>query len=111
MKVLTKLEENVLLVILKLEDDAYIVSIKTTLEKFLKKNISFGALYLSLNRLTRDKYLRTEIGEATSRKGGRAKKYYRITREGVMKLKEIHSLQRKLWGNFDRLSEKVLEKR
>lgn len=110
MKVLTKLEENVLLVILKLEDNAYIVTIKTTLEKYLKKNISFGALYLSLNRLTRDKYLRTEIGEVTSQKGGRAKKYYRITREGILKLKEIHNLQRKMWGDFDRLSEKVLEK-
>jgi len=110
MKVLTKLEENVLLVILRLEDDAYIVSIKTTLEKYFKKNISFGALYLSLNRLIRDKYLRTEIGEATSQKGGRAKKYYRITREGVLKLKEIYSLQKKMWVDFERLSGKILEK-
>jgi len=111
MKILSKLEENVLLVILKLEDNAYIVTIKTTLEKYLKKNISFGALYLSLNRLTRDKYLRTEIGDPTSQKGGRAKKYYRITREGVLKLKEVHTLQRKMWGDFDKLSDKILEKR
>lgn len=110
MKVLTKLEENVLLVILKLEDDAYIVSIKTTLEKYLKKNISFGALYLSLNRLIRDKYLQTVIGNPTSQKGGRAKKYYRLTREGVLKLKEVHSLQKKMWGDFDKLSDTNLEK-
>lgn len=110
MKILTRLEENVLLVILKLEGNAYIVTIKTTLEKHLKKNISFGALYLSLNRLTRDRYLRTEIGEATSQKGGRAKKYYRLTREGVKKLNEIRSLQKIMWSDFDKLSEKILER-
>lgn len=109
MKVLTKLEENVLLVILKLKDNAYIVSIKDTLEKYLGKSISFGALYLSLNRLTRDGFLRTEIGEATSQKGGRAKKFYRMTKAGVLKLREIHSLQKKMWQGFDRLSEKIMD--
>ena len=110
MKVLTKLEEHVLLVILKLEDGAYIVSIKTSLEKYLKKDISFGALYLSLNRLIREGYLTTEVGESAARKGGRAKKYYRMTREGALKLKEARGLQLKMWKGFDRLSEKYLGK-
>jgi DNA-binding PadR family transcriptional regulator len=110
MKLLTKLEENVLLMILKLEDDAYIVTIKAGLEKFQEKSISFGALYLALNRLIRDGYLQTEIGEATSTKGGRAKKYYRLTKKGALKLKDIHSLQRKMWENFDSLYRKILEK-
>ena len=104
------MEENVLLVILKLRDNAYIVTIKTTLEKYLEKNISFGALYLSLNRLMRDGYLRTEIGEATSQQGGRAKKYYRINKEGVLKLNEIHSLQQKMWKGFHQLSDEILER-
>ncbi len=110
MKVLTKLEENVLLVVLRLKNNAYIVSIKTTLEQYLEKAVSFGALYLSLNRLMRDGYLQTEIGNATSQKGGRAKKYYRITKEGALKLRETHSLHRKMWKDFDKLSEKILEK-
>lgn len=110
MKILTKLDEHVLLVILRLQDNAYIVSIKTALEEALGKDISFGALYLSLNRLIRDGYLEAEIGEATSRKGGRAKKYYRMTRGGALKLREIHSLQRKMWKGFDELSGNILEK-
>jgi len=39
MRVLTKLEENVLLTILKLKDNAYIVSIKDQLERFTGNNI------------------------------------------------------------------------
>jgi DNA-binding PadR family transcriptional regulator len=110
MKLLTKLEENVLLTILRLENDAYIVTIKATLEKFQEKDVSFGALYLALNRLIRDGYLRTEIGESTAAKGGRAKKYYKLTKEGALKLKDIQSLQRKMWENFDSLYRKILEK-
>jgi PadR family transcriptional regulator PadR len=110
MKILTKLEEHVLLVILKLGDDAYIVSIKLKLEEYRGKDISFGALYLALNRLFRDGYLQTEIGQASSTKGGRAKKYYRITKEGVLKLRKIHRLQKKIWQGFYRLSTEILEK-
>ena len=109
MKILTKLEEHVLLVILKLKDTAYIVSIKNALEKYLKKDISFGALYLSLNRLIREGYLKTEIGEATALQGGRAKKYYRMTRAGALKLQEIHRLQQRMWRCFDQMSKKFLE--
>lgn len=109
MKILTKLEENVLLAILKLHNNAYIVTIKLSLEKFLGKDISFGALYLSLNRLIREGYLRTEIGEAVAQKGGRAKKYYRLTKTGVLKLQEIHDLQRKMWAGFNKLTNKILK--
>ncbi len=109
MKVLTKLEENVLLMILRLKDNAYIVTIKERLEKHLDKNVSFGALYLSLNRLIRDGYLTSEIGASTSEKGGRAKKYYRLTREGILNLKEIQRLQRKLWEDFEKLADEILE--
>ena len=106
---LTKLEENVLLIILKLEDNAYIVTIKKNLEKNLSRSISFGALYLSLNRLVRDGYLRTEIGDSISVQGGRAKKFYRLTKDGVLVLKETKQLQQILWRDFDRLADDILE--
>ncbi|MCP4725582.1 MAG: PadR family transcriptional regulator [bacterium] len=109
MKILTKLEENVLLMILKLRDDAYIVSIKRGLENYLGNSISFGALYLSLNRLIRDGYLQSEIGESTSTKGGRAKKYYKMTQEGIAKLKEVQQIQRVMWENFDSLADKFMD--
>ncbi len=105
MKILTKLEENVLLMILKLDGEAYIVSIKRGLEDYLRSSFSFGALYLSLNRLIRDGYLKTSIGESTSTKGGRAKKYYHLTLKGVEKLREVQSIQNIMWENFENLTE------
>ena len=109
MTILSKLEENVLLTILKLVDNAYIVSIKDLLEEFTGKNISFGALYVALNRLVRSSYLESFVGDASAVRGGRAKKYYKITKEGILVLREIQQLQENLWRNFTQLSDAVLK--
>ena len=109
MKVLTKLEEGVLLTILKLKDDAYIVSIKDQLERYTDKNLSFGALYVSLNRLIKNGYLESSVGESSSVRGGRAKKYYKLTKDGILALKDIRQLQSLMWKDFDNLADELLE--
>ena len=109
MRVLTKLEENVLLIILKLKDDAYIVSIKDQLEHITGKNLSFGALYVSLNRLVKYGYLNSAVGQSLSVRGGRAKKYYKLTKDGISALQNTRKLQNQMWKNFDDLANEVLE--
>jgi DNA-binding PadR family transcriptional regulator len=109
MRVLTKLEESVLLSILKLKDNAYIVSIKDQLEGLTGKNLSFGALYVSLNRLIKFGYLKSVIGESSSVKGGRAKKYYELTKDGISALKEIRKLQNLMWEDFDSLADELIK--
>jgi DNA-binding PadR family transcriptional regulator len=109
MRVLTKLEESVLLTILRLKDDAYIVSIKDQLERFTGKDLSFGALYVSLNRLVKYGYLNSTVGQSLSVRGGRAKKYYKLTKDGVLALKNTRKLQNQMWKNFDDLANEVLE--
>ena len=109
MNEISKLDENVLLIILSLKDNAYIVTIKTRLEKYLNRNISLGTLFLSLKRLTRDEYIITKISKAASKQGGRAKKYYRLTCSGVMKLEEIRRMHTLMWKNFDNLAEEAME--
>jgi len=109
MRVLTKLEESVLLSVLKLKDDAYIVSIKDQLERFTSKNMSFGALYVALNRLIKYRYLESHIGESSSLRGGRAKKYYKLTKNGVLALKDIRQLQNLMWKGFENLVKELLE--
>lgn len=109
MRVLTKLEENVLLTILKLKDNAYIVSIKDQLERFTNKNLSFGALYVSLNRLIKYGYLESHIGESSSVRGGRAKKYYKLTKNGILALKDIRQIQNLMWKDFENFTDESLE--
>jgi DNA-binding PadR family transcriptional regulator len=71
--------------------------------------MSFGALYVALNRLIKYRYLESYIGESSSLRGGRAKKYYKLTKKGVLALKDIRQLQNQMWKGFDNLTKEWLE--
>lgn len=106
---LTRQEENVLLTVLKLADNAYIVSIKDYLEKFTDKKFSFGALHVSLKKLDRNGYVETVKGASESVRGGRSKKYYRITSDGIAALQREKKVQELLWSNFNELAKNIPE--
>jgi len=99
-KNLTRHEEYVLLSILNLRDNAYLV----TIQKFLKEqsdiSYSFGTLYVLLKRLERAEYIEHSLGEVTSKRGGKAIKFYKLTKEGLELLKEARKVNDAMWFNF-----------
>lgn len=104
MKTLTRHEEHVLLSIINLVGNAYLVTIKNYLKKHARTNVSFGTLYVSLKRLEKIEYIRHYIGEAEARRGGKAIKYYALTKEGFKALKESQKVNEAMWINFGNLS-------
>jgi PadR family transcriptional regulator PadR len=107
MKSLTRHEEFVLLAILNLEDNAYLVTIKKYLEDHTAKDLSFGTLYVSLQRLGKMGYVRFYLGEATSKRGGKAIKYYSITKSGLRALEKARQIQESIWDGFSKMAYKV----
>jgi PadR family transcriptional regulator PadR len=104
LKILTRLEEYVLLSILNLRENAYLVTIQKYLEENTNNNLSFGTLHVLLKRLEQSEFLSHYVGEATSKRGGRAIKYYKLTPNGVEALKEIQSVSESMWANFSDLT-------
>ncbi len=86
-------EEMVLLTVGSLGDNAYGVTIKETLEKKIGKNQSIGALHAALFRLEDQGYLSSREGGATNERGGRKKKYYKLTAYGRKALISLHSVR------------------
>ena len=86
-------EELVLLAVGSLGDDAYGVSIKETLEEKTSKKPSIGALHSALYRLEEKGFLESTEGGATNERGGRRKKYYRLTAAGKQTLIEANELR------------------
>lgn len=86
-------EELVLLVVGSLDDEAYGVNIKETLRKKMGKNPSIGALHSALYRLESKGYVTSREGGATTERGGRRKKFYRITAFGIRTLEEVNKLR------------------
>ncbi len=90
-------EELVLLIIAILDDEAYGVSIKEELEKQSGRKISIGAVHASTNRLVEKGFLDAAFGEVTLQRGGKRKKYYKVTSFGQKALGESRDMRNRLW--------------
>ena len=76
------LEQLILLVILRLGNDAYGVTIQREFAAVAGRQISLGAIYTTLDRLQAKGYVSSTIGGATQERGGRAKRYFSLEPEG-----------------------------
>ena len=97
MEWLTKLEELVLIAVLRLKDNAYGISIYDLIVNLTGKEVSVSSVYFPLERLVRKGYLQTLKGEPTPKRGGMSKRYYRLTREGIRALQENRSFNQTIW--------------
>jgi PadR family transcriptional regulator PadR len=80
------LEQLILLVILRLGNDAYGVTIQREFASVAGRQISLGAIYTTLERLEAKGYVSSTIGGATRERGGRAKRYFALEAEGLKAL-------------------------
>jgi len=97
MDLLTRLEEAILIAVLKLEDNAYGVPINREVSKIFRKTYTMGGLYFSLDQLVRKEYLIKRSADPTPKRGGRSRSYYRLTLEGKDALEAARKHQIKLW--------------
>ena len=88
-RVLGGFENLLLLVILRL-DRAYGVAIRKELLDQADKDVAIGAIYTGLDRLEQKGFVQSWSGEPTPERGGRAKKFYRVTAKGKKALQETH---------------------
>jgi len=82
------LEEAVMLVVAALGDAAYGVKIREELSRRAGKDYSLGATYTTLDRLYDKELLTSWVGEPTAERGGRAKRFFRLTERGSKLLDE-----------------------
>jgi DNA-binding PadR family transcriptional regulator len=100
MKYPTKKEELLLLSVLRLKNEASLVSIRRLLSESTGENWSVGNVYVALDNLLRAGCLEAFIGEPRAKRGGKAVKYYRLTEEGFKALAEIKKIQDIMWQAF-----------
>jgi PadR family transcriptional regulator, regulatory protein PadR len=81
------LEQLLLLAILRLGDEAYGVSIRAEVLEKAGRKVSPGALFTMLVRMEDKGLLKSRMGEPTTERGGRAKRFFSVTPQGVSALK------------------------
>lgn len=94
---LGEFEEVVLLTVAILYGDAYGVNIKKEIEERLQRNVSVGALQTALRRMEKKGFLTSDLGEATSVRGGKRKRYFEVTMYGKQALQYARETRNELW--------------
>ncbi len=100
MKQLTRKDEMVLLAILRMGENAYLVPMRDLLNNSTGKKWSIGNVFVSLEKLEEYGMINANFGEPTSKRGGKAIKFYTVTKEGINALKSIKTIQDEMWNGL-----------
>lgn len=93
---LGEFEQVVLLAILRLDEDAYGVSIRGEIAACSGRDPSPGALYTTLDRLENKGLVTSRTGDPTPERGGRAKRFYTVTPAGLAAVARAQRVYQKL---------------
>ena len=94
-------EQLVLLSILRLGEGAYALPIRHELDARGHRSISRGALYTALERLEAKGLAASELGEPLRQRGGRARRYYTVTADGLEALRHSRRTLERFWQGLD----------
>lgn len=94
---LGEFEELVLLAVAALEGQAYGALLLEDLQKRTGRNIQLSAIHVALYRLEEKKLVHSYMGGATAERGGRRKRFFSVTADGLQILKDIRNVRESLW--------------
>lgn len=95
---LGEFELMLLLAVIHLGEDAYGVLISRELELHRKRTVSVGSVYAALERLEDKGLVISSLGEPTPERGGKAKRFFHVTREGLRQIRETRRVLTGLWS-------------
>jgi PadR family transcriptional regulator len=98
---LGELEQVVLLAILQAGDEAYGVAIRGEIRRRTRREFTLGTVYKTLSRLDEKGLVTSFDGEPTPERGGRRKRYYRVTAAGRRALRHAISALRTMTTGLD----------
>ena len=98
---LGEFEQLVLLAILRRGRDAYGVTIREEIESRTGRRASRAAIYVTLRRLEKRDYVSSRLADPTPERGGRAKRYFRVTRKAVRDLRASRVDLLSMWDGIE----------
>lgn len=90
-------EEIVLLTVAILDDQAYGVSVTQEIDRLVGRSVGFNTVHTTLQRLQKKGFLTSSMGGATAERGGRRKRFFRLTAAGGAALLDIRAVRTRLW--------------
>jgi PadR family transcriptional regulator, regulatory protein PadR len=89
--------------VIHLGEEAYGVPISRELERHRRRDVSVGSVYAALERLESKGLVSSSLGDSTPERGGKAKRYFRITNVGLRQVHESRRVLSELWRRLPEL--------
>lgn len=99
--ILGEFEQVVLLAVAQLRGEGYGVSIRREIEERGGRDASIGAVYATLSRLEDKGYLSSWEGEPEAKRGGRARRHYRLEPSGARALQVARGMMDRMWEDVE----------
>lgn len=100
---LGEFELIVLLALLRVGENAYGVPIARVIEEITGREAAIGSVYAALERLEQKGMVSSSIGDPTPERGGRAKRYFSVTRAGLQQARKTRKALVALWRGLPQL--------
>ena len=100
---LGEFELMVMLALMRLDDEAYGVPISHEIERCSGREAALGSVYAALERLEEKGHVTSRLGDPTAERGGRAKRYFKITAQGLHAVRETQKSLMSLWRGLPQL--------
>lgn len=100
---ISNFELMVLLALIRLGVEAYGVPISEEIELHSGHDVALGSVYAALDRLQSRGFVSSSVGDPTPERGGRAKKYFKVTSKGMRVVQETQRTLMRLWKGVPKL--------
>jgi PadR family transcriptional regulator, regulatory protein PadR len=102
-----EIEHFVLVALLRLGGESYGVPILDEIAERTGRAVSRPAVYIALRRLEAKGLIASRLGEATAERGGRAKRYFKLTKVGARQLEQSRQAFARMWADVEHLARKA----
>ena len=100
---LGEFELMVLLAILRLGDEAYGGAVLREIDRRTGRSVTGGGLYITLDRLESKGYIRSRLGDPGPERGGRPRRYVKVTAKGFAAVRESREALLSMMGGLERM--------
>jgi DNA-binding PadR family transcriptional regulator len=104
---LGEFEQLVLLAVLQLGDQAYAVPVRDLIMSRAGRDVARGALYTALERLEATALLASRVGDPLPERGGRPRRYFTVTPQGVALLRDARAAVANLSAGLESVLERA----
>lgn len=91
-----------MLAVLRLADAAYGYEIQRELEETAGRSVSIATVYVTMERLEKKGLVDSWLADPTPVRGGRGKRFYRLTEDGLRVLGDTRDELSRMWAGVEK---------